>query len=330
MPRGGPFLDQASVDIVRQWISNGAPETGGAPPDNAPPTVTILSLGSTLAGVVNVAMDAQDNVSVSEVRLFVDGALTGSDTTPPYAVSWDTNTVADGSHQLVAEATDDQGNTGTSPVADVNVNNTNPPSDTTPPTVSLNVPASPLSGTVSLGASATDDVGVTEIRFFVDGGLLGSDATEPFAINWNTTTVANGNYTISAQALDAVGNIGNSTDVIATVNNSSGGGLLPTFASIQDNVFTPLCADCHSGPNPPEGLRLDAANSYDAIFKVDSQQVPELELVDSGKPEDSYLIHKLEGTAAVGDRMPQGGPFLDQATISVIREWIDEGADQEE
>jgi hypothetical protein len=31
---------------------------------------------------------------------------------------------------------------------------------------------------------------------------------------------------------------------------------------------------------------------------------------------------EAEGTAAVGGRMPQGGPFLDQATIDMLRQWI--------
>jgi len=44
--------------------------------------------------------------------------------------------------------------------------------------------------------------------------------------------------------------------------------------------------------------------------------------------DNSYLIHKLEGTSALGTRMPEGGPFLDQATIDVVRLWIDSGAPQ--
>ncbi len=52
----------------------------------------------------------------------------------------------------------------------------------------------------------------------------------------------------------------------------------------------------------------------------------DLDRVEPGDPDNSYLIHKLEGTQAVGDRMPQGGPFLDEETIGDIRQWIADGA----
>ena len=48
--------------------------------------------------------------------------------------------------------------------------------------------------------------------------------------------------------------------------------------------------------------------------------------VAAGNPDGSYLIQKLEGRASVGARMPLGGPYLDAATIGVIRQWISSGA----
>src|SRR5690606_745314 len=43
--------------------------------------------------------------------------------------------------------------------------------------------------------------------------------------------------------------------------NGGGATLEPTFASIQQNVLSPICTACHVGANAPAGLRLDAANS---------------------------------------------------------------------
>ena len=51
-------------------------------------------------------------------------------------------------------------------------------------------------------------------------------------------------------------------------------------------------------------------------------EVPALKRVTPGDPNNSYVIHKLEGTQTVGQRMPLGGPFLDQATINEVRAWI--------
>jgi Bacterial Ig-like domain len=107
-----------------------------------------------------------------------------------------------------------------------------------------------------------------------------------------------------------------------------GGGtpLQPNFASIQANVFTPICTACHIGATAPQGLRLDSANSYALLVGVASQEQPSLQRVTPGDPSNSYLIKKLEGTAGVGGRMPLGGPPLAQADIDVIRQWITDGA----
>ncbi len=102
--------------------------------------------------------------------------------------------------------------------------------------------------------------------------------------------------------------------------------LTPTFGSIQVNVFDPFCTICHSGANAPQGLRLDAANSYALLVGVRSSEVPSVFRVAPSDPNASYLIQKLEGSAAVGQQMPLGGPPLPQTTIDVIRQWITDGA----
>jgi len=105
-----------------------------------------------------------------------------------------------------------------------------------------------------------------------------------------------------------------------------GGALTGDFASIQAQVFTPICTTCHAGADAPHGLRLDAANSYNLLVGVPSVEVPSLLRVKPGDPDSSYLIQKLEGTAAVGARMPLGGPYLSGDMIAAIRQWITDGA----
>lgn len=102
----------------------------------------------------------------------------------------------------------------------------------------------------------------------------------------------------------------------------------PVFSEIQSNVFTPTCATagCHSGAGAPQGLRLDATNSYGLLVNVPSSEVPSILRVAPGDPDNSYLVQKLEGTAASGGRMPLGLPALEQATIDIIRQWITDGA----
>jgi len=104
------------------------------------------------------------------------------------------------------------------------------------------------------------------------------------------------------------------------------GTLTADFASIQSHVFTPICTACHAGAAAPQGLRLDATSSYTLLVGVPSNEVPTLMRVRPGDPDGSYIIQKLEGHAAVGAQMPLGGPYLDGATITVIRQWITDGA----
>ena len=105
-----------------------------------------------------------------------------------------------------------------------------------------------------------------------------------------------------------------------------GGALTADFDSIQANVFTPICTVCHIGATAPHGLRLDAANSYDLLVGIPSVEVPSLSRVKPGDPDNSYVIQKLEGHAAVGARMPFGGPYLAGDVVAVIRQWITDGA----
>jgi hypothetical protein len=198
--------------------------------------------------------------------------------------------------------------------------------DNIDPSVTLTSPGSPVSGTVTLMADASDNQGVAEVRFRVDGALIGSDTTAPYSVDWVTTTVANGDVTLTAEAEDAAGNIGVSADVVVTVQNAAA----VTLSQIQAQVFSTSCSGCHSGPTGnslPSGMSLtSAANSFAALVNVPSLQVGSLDRVTPGDPDNSYLIQKLDGTAGVGSRMPQGGPFLDQATMDMIRQWITDGA----
>lgn len=94
--------------------------------------------------------------------------------------------------------------------------------DTQPPTVSVTTPAAGavLSGTVTLQASASDNVGVAGVQFLVDGSARGAeDTTSPYALSLDTTSLASGAHTVSARARDAAGNVTTSAAVGVTVSN---------------------------------------------------------------------------------------------------------------
>ncbi|MGH8175297.1 MAG: hypothetical protein ACREV5_03425 [Steroidobacter sp.] len=129
-------------------------------------------------------------------------------------------------------------------------------------------------------------------------------------------------------AMGACAGDGDGLDVNGRPEDEAAQPLQATFASIQDNVFTPICTTCHAGAAAPLGLRLDAGASYVMLVNAPGVEAPALLRVAPGNPDASYLIQKLEGTAAVGARMPLNGSPLPAETIAVIRQWILAGAQQ--
>ncbi|MDI3259396.1 MAG: TIGR03118 family protein [Sinobacteraceae bacterium] len=203
-------------------------------------------------------------------------------------------------------------------------------SDTTPPTVSLSAPSGDLSGTVMLTATASDDTGVTQVQFFVDGTSIGTATTAPYTLQWDTTQVADGQHTLIAKATDLAGNVGTSDPVQVTVANGSG---MVTLTQIQSQVFTPICSSCHNGQGStlPGSMDLRDGHSYSNIVNVASQEQPSLLRIKPGDPDNSYLIRKVQGEPNIsGARMPFGcpntQPCLSQQTIDMMRQWVAEGA----
>jgi chitinase len=98
-------------------------------------------------------------------------------------------------------------------------------SDTTPPTAQItDSGGATLSGTTTISATASDDVGVTSVELYVDGVRQATDTAAPYTFSWDTTGVANGSHWIYVKANDAAGNYGGSSVTTVSVNN---GGPMP-------------------------------------------------------------------------------------------------------
>ena len=140
---------------------------------------------------------------------------------PPYEVAWPTVAAANGAHALTAVARDAAGRETTSDAVTVTVLN-----DAAAPTVALTSPAADttIGGTVTVTATAADDIGVTSVQFLVDGAPLGvADTDAPYEVAWVDPTTANGAHTMSAVARDAAGHDTTSGSVALTVAERPGG-----------------------------------------------------------------------------------------------------------
>ncbi|MDO9194373.1 MAG: Ig-like domain-containing protein, partial [Undibacterium sp.] len=183
--------------------------------DTTAPTVSATESGT--SGTITLSANATDNVGVTKVDFYVDNVLKGSKTSAPYSITLNSTTLTNAGHTLIAKAYDAANNIGNSNA--VNFTISNPVTDTTAPTVTVTTPGS--SGIITLSASATDNVGVSLVEFYVDGLLKGSTNLAPYTLALNSSTLSNGTHTLSAKAYDAANNVGVSGMVNFAVNNSA-------------------------------------------------------------------------------------------------------------
>jgi hypothetical protein len=186
--------------------------------DSTPPTVSITSPmnGGGAVGTININASASDTQGLQKVQFWVGSTYLGYDTSAPYSKSWDSTTVADGSHTVKARAVDWANNSTDTIITIVVANN-----DITAPTVSIAAPlnGATVSGNVSIDASPGDDLGVQKVQFWVDSTYLGFDATSPYGKTWNSASVANGAHTIRVRAVDWAGNVSSDVTITVTVSN---------------------------------------------------------------------------------------------------------------
>jgi chitodextrinase len=183
----------------------------------APSVPTGLKADTVTATTAALSWTASsDDFGVAGYRIFRDGTQVGQVGTAAFT---DTGLTTGTSYSYTVKAYDAAGNV--SDASDPKVVIT-PAPDGTPPSVSLSAPTAgaTVSGTVSVQANASDDVGVASVQFLLDGNSLGAaDTTAPFSASWDTTSAANGSHTLSAKARDAAGNSTTATNVVVTVNN---------------------------------------------------------------------------------------------------------------
>jgi cytochrome c553 len=278
--------------------------------DTQPPVVnlTLQASGLTLTGTAAIPFTVSDNIGVAGVQVIVDNVAKGlEDTTAPFSLTLNTTALTNGSHQVFVRARDAAGNSTDSNIAVVNISNT--VSDTVAPTVTLTSPlAGNVSGTVSLTATASDNVSVAGVQFLVNGAIAGAeDTTAPYSYNWNTTSLTNGNYTLSARARDSSGNVKTSTTVTVNVQNTLANPNA-TFTAISRDILVPLCLRCHGPTRADKGVRYD---TYAFTQKT----------ALAGNVSGS----KLYSTCKSGS-MPDGGPRLTATELTNISDWITAGA----
>lgn len=97
----------------------------------------------------------------------------------------------------------------------------------------------------------------------------------------------------------------------------------PTLGYLQTKVFNVNCAlsGCHNAATKTFGVDLSPGKTLASLYGIPARQSRTTDLLEPGDPDNSYLIQKLEGSAA-GSQMPFGSTPLAQQQIDIIRTWI--------
>jgi peptidoglycan/xylan/chitin deacetylase (PgdA/CDA1 family) len=214
----------AAVDSSGNFESTGSQliEVDTTPPTSSIECNALPCSSGTYSEPVSVSLDAQDNAGgsgVSQIRYTTDG----SDPTPtngtlyvspfPFTVGATTT--------VRYRAFDAAGNAGAGNTQLIKV--------ATPTTIQLTSPTagSTVSGTVTLSAT-TSDTTADHVDFTVDGALVGTSPASPYAYDWDSTTVADGQHTITAEAMDAGGAVLAADSVMVSVENQGADTTPPT------------------------------------------------------------------------------------------------------
>jgi thermitase len=181
--------------------------------DTSAPSVSFLqpSAGLVLQGNFTVAAQASDNAGIASLAISIDGTQVASAAAGSCNYGWNTAGAPNGSHQLLALATDTSGNVSTFSIT-VDVEN---PLDTTAPVVAITSPntGARVGNSLSVSASASDNVRVTKVELWVDGKLALTSTTAPWAFSVNSRKWTPGSHGLVCKAYDAAGNCSSSASV---------------------------------------------------------------------------------------------------------------------
>ena len=209
------------IDLIQLLTTTCVPTGTGTncvTPQAAPPTVTFTSptSGATVSGS-SVAINASATSpiganGIASVAILVDGTNIATATTSPYTANWNTTKYSNGTHTILATATDTEGQT-TSKSEAVTVSNTSA-TCATAPTVPANLSAtdnSPTSVSLTwLGSTATSPCSLSGYRVYRGTTLVGTVGSTTTA--YTDTTAASGtSYSYTVVAYDSFGNSAAST-----------------------------------------------------------------------------------------------------------------------
>lgn len=200
--------NQASSANILVAISNNATT------DTEVPTITIASpIDGEVSGTTPVNVNYSDNIDVVRVELYVNGQKIMTDSQAPFAFSWDTKALPDGTYTLTSKAFDEAGNEGISSAILVSVNNTPAEdTDTTAPVItSFNlIEGMKVRRRQTVSVLATDDRTVAKITLIINGAEVATSQSSALSYKWRIRSqrnFTNAIHNVTVQVSDQANNM---------------------------------------------------------------------------------------------------------------------------
>jgi subtilisin family serine protease len=177
-----------------------------------------------------------------------------------------------------------------------------PPPDTQPPSVAITSPANgaTVSGNVTITATASDNVGVSEVRFLVDGTVIATDTQAPYSAVWSSGSASPGGHVLTARAADAAGNATTSVPVNVTVNNDT---TPPVISGVAAGGITRTTAVITWTTNEASDSQVQygTTTSYGSSSPLDPSQVTSHSVQLTGLRKNTLYHYRVRSMDAAGN-----------------------------
>lgn len=168
-----------------------------------------LAAGSTVRGTVELRPTIANAPKVDRVEYRLDDTPLGTVSDPPYGFTWNTSSAPPGEHTLTVIAR----------LGEQTAEQRVPLTVAPPVKLGIVLPggqagSQDVSGRVKLQANLDADSQVAGVVWAVDGQLIGNADRPPYEIEWDSSGAPPGEHTLTAEAHDARGVVGQATQTV--------------------------------------------------------------------------------------------------------------------
>jgi len=274
--------------------------------DTTPPTVTASPVGGTYNAPVDVTLTANESANIYYT---LDGsAPTISSTLYSTPINISTNTT------LKFIGQDTAGNVSA-------VETENYIIDTVAPTVNVDSPTngSTVSGTVAFNVSASDENGIANVEFYIDGLKVGEDSVAPYVYSWDTTTYTEDYHNLKATVYDTVYNSSSASSIVFVDRT------VPAISNVSVTTTTTKAIITWTTDEPADSqVEWGQYNGWGNFTPLDSNMVTSHTVVVEGLKPNTYYNFRIMSRDRAGNLATYDRTFVGTSKLAAtyVKEWL--------